>query len=293
MEKITASIVVYKNNPTELERAIRSFLASTLSGKLYIVDNSPTPIARKVCNAFDCTYIFTGSNLGYGKAHNIVMSEILDRSFYHLVLNPDVYFDTDVLEKLFLFMEEHPQTGLMMPKVLYPDGKVQRLCKLLPTPFNLATRRFLPFSGTLLKKINDHYEMNFSQYNKVMNVPFLSGCFMFLRTAALKRTGLFDERFFLYAEDTDLSRRIHHEFKTIFFPFAEIYHTHGRGSYKDLRLTWCNLKSAIQYFNKWGWVFDRERKMVNEIAASTFHSLKNYGPVTIKGASVAQRSMNE
>ena len=293
MEKITASIVVYKNNPVELVRAIKSFLASKLSGKLYIIDNSPTPAAREVCNAFDCHYIFTGSNLGYGKAHNLVMCESIGRASYHLVLNPDVYFDADVLGKLFLFMEEHPQVGLAMPKVLYPDGTLQRLCKLLPTPLNLATRRFLPFSSRLLKKINDHYEMNLSHYNRVMNVPFLSGCFMFLRTAALRKTGLFDERFFLYAEDTDLSRRIHREFKTMFFPFAEIYHSHGRGSYKDLRLTWYNLKSAIQYFNKWGWVFDKERKMVNEIAALPFKTINNYGPVSMNGATVAQRSMNE
>ena len=127
MEKITASIVIYKSNPAELERAIKSFLASTLSGELYIIDNSPTPAAREVCNGFDCNYIFTGANFGYGKAHNLVLCESLSRSSYHLVLNPDVYFDADVLEKLFLFMEEHPHAGLAMPKVLYPDGTLQRL----------------------------------------------------------------------------------------------------------------------------------------------------------------------
>lgn len=293
MENITASIVIYKNDRATLTKAIQSFLASPLSGKLFIIDNSPTDAAREFFKDPSIQYIFSGSNLGYGKAHNIAIRACLNSSAYHLVLNPDVYFEPDVLEKLFSFMEEHTQAGLVMPKVLYPNGTLQRLCKLLPTPLNLATRRFLPLSRSLLKKINDSYEMSFSSYNKVMNVPFLSGCFMFLRTAALKKTGLFDERFFLYAEDTDLSRRIHHEFKTMFFPFAHIYHTHARGSYKDIKLTWYNLKSAVQYFNKWGWVFDEERKKTNELAMRSSNPVKNYGPIIMNGAPVSQRSMNE
>ncbi len=293
MDKITASIVVYKSNPAELERAIKSFQSSALAGELFIVDNSPTPDAREVCLALGCQYIFAGSNLGYGKAHNLVMRNILGRTSYHLVLNPDVYFEADVLEKLFLFMEEHHQAGLVMPKVLYPDGTLQHLCKLLPTPLNLATRRFWPFSRKLLSGMNNQYEMGFSHYNKVMNVPFLSGCFMFLRTASLRKTGLFDERFFLYAEDTDLSRRLHREFKTMFYPFAEIYHTHGRGSYKDLGLMWRNLMSAVRYFNKWGWVFDAERRTINEAAASPFTTVKSYGTAGFQEATVAQRSMND
>jgi GT2 family glycosyltransferase len=96
-----------------------------------------------------------------------------------------------------------------------------------------------------------------------MNVPFLSGCFMFFRTSALKQVGLFDERFFLYAEDTDLSRRMHQQFKTLFYPKAEIFHVHARGSYKNFVLTLHNLKSAAQYFNKWGWFYDPIRKEIN------------------------------
>ncbi len=290
MKKITASIVIYQSKLEELERAISSFLSSSLTGDLYVIDNSSEPIAEDLCRKYNCHYIFANHNLGYGRAHNHVMSKLLDESAYHLVLNPDVYFGPDVLEKLFDFMERHPQTGLVMPKVLYPNGKIQRLCKLLPTPLNLATRRFLP---GCLKKLNDHYEMKFSHYNKLMSVPFLSGCFMFLRNSALKETGLFDERFFLYAEDTDLSRRLHQKFDTIFYPFAEIYHTHARGSYKDLRLTWFNLKSAVQYFNKWGWVFDNERRTINANASFTNDIISDFGAIQTGEKIFAQRSMNE
>ncbi len=262
MEKINASIVVYKTDLNVLQRAVESFFGSTLTGKITIIDNSPADTLRDVCTSWGAKYIFSAKNLGYGSAHNIALKESLDHSQYHLVLNPDVYFTSDTLGKLFRFMEENPQAGLTMPKVKYPTGEVQHVCKLLPTPFNLAGRRFFPKSR-FHQRMNDVYELRESGYNKVMNVPFLSGCFMFFRTSALREVGLFDERFFLYAEDTDLSRRMHLQFETLFCPWAEIVHVHARGSYKNFAHTFYNLKSVSQYFTKWGWFFDSERNAIN------------------------------
>ncbi len=291
MENITGSIVLYKNDPSTVARAVDSFLSSPHVSKLFIIDNSPTDQARTYFKDLKITYIFSGANLGYGKAHNLALSECLHSSTYHLVLNPDVYFEPEVLEQLFYFMEENVHAGLVMPRVLYPDGTLQRICKLLPTPMNLATRRFLPFSEILFRKMNDRYEMNFTNYHSIMNVPFLSGCFMFLRTAALREVGLFDERFFLYAEDTDLSRRMHRKFKTYFYPLVEIKHIHARGSYKNLRLTWHNLRSAFLYFNKWGWFVDEDRKMINEMALKHFEPSPPFENYSMAPSTVAQRSM--
>ena len=265
MEKITASIVVYKNDPALLTQAIDSFLASHITGPLTIIDNSPTAELREVCERRGVTYVFNNENLGYGRGHNVALQGNLDRSLYHLVLNPDVCFSPEVLDKLFHFMENNRQAGLVMPKVLGSGGRLQMLCKLLPSPIDLATRRFFPFENWF-KGRNERYEMKESGYNRVMNIPFLSGCFMFLRTEALRKVGLFDERFFLYAEDTDLSRRMHQQFETLYFPGVEIRHVHARGSYKDVGLTFHNIKSACQYFNKWGWFFDAERDAVNQKA---------------------------
>ncbi len=268
MQKISASIVVYKNDPDVLKRTILSFQRCALGGKLIVIDNSPTDIVRSLCESLGVTYIFNDANLGFGKAHNLALKNVLSDSKYHLVLNPDVYFDEDVLQPLFEFMEEHSQVGLVMPKVLYPDGSLQKLCKLLPTPWNLIFRRFFAFLPGHQKR-NDAYEMACSGYDKVMEVPFLSGCFMFLRTSALAKIGLFDERFFLYAEDTDLSRRMHRAYKTMYYPFVHIYHIHARGSYKNFRLMIRNIISACTYFTKWGWLFDEERKNINQRALTS------------------------
>lgn len=265
MEKLSASIVVYKTDPGQLRQVINCYLNSIDAGHLLVIDNSPTDHLRPLCQSSRVDYIFNGQNLGYGKAHNIALRRSIDTCKYHLVMNADVYFKPDTLSKIVHFMDGHPQAALVMPKVFSAEGKLQMLCKLLPTPMNLGLRRFFPFESWF-RKLNDRYEMRSMGYDRVMNVPFLSGCFMFMRTSALKQAGLFDERFFLYAEDTDLSRRLHEQFQTLYFPGAEIQHVHARGSYKDFWLTLQNLKSAIQYFNKWGWFFDRDRQAVNQRA---------------------------
>jgi hypothetical protein len=148
-----------------------------------------------------------------------------------------------------------------MPKIYYPDGEIQYLCKLLPTPFDLIFRRFLPKKWT--QKRTRKFEMRASGYNKIMDVPYLSGCFMFLRIDAIKEAGLFDERFFMYPEDIDLTRRIHRKYRTVFYPPVSITHYHVRSSYANYKFLFIHLVNMIKYFNKWGWIFDKERRKMN------------------------------
>jgi GT2 family glycosyltransferase len=271
--KISASIVIYKNRVDFLYDAINSFLESTEESTLYLVDNSPTDEFGDLFKHPRVKYIFNNRNIGFGAGHNIALRKALeDNSQYHIVLNPDVYFDKSVIDKLHSFMNENENVGMLMPKILYPDGRLQPVCKLLPSPLTLFSRRFLRFNPSLLNKLNHWYEMHFSGYNKVMDVPFLSGCFMFLRMEAVKTVGLFDERIFLYTEDTDLSRRIHKHYRTVFFPEAVIYHYNEKGSYKNFVIMLHHVSSAITYFNKWGWFFDNERDYVNEKIRLNFTS---------------------
>lgn len=263
--KITASIVIYKNNLALLKRAVQSFLESTEGSILYLIDNSPTDECRPHFIHPRIQYIFNKKNVGFGAGHNIALKDAMNKkSSYHIILNPDVYFEESVIEKLYHFMESDDQIGLIMPKVLYPDGRLQPLCKLLPSPFTLFSRRFLKFNPNLTRRLNHWYEMHFSGYDKVMDVPFLSGCFMFLRVDTLRKVGLFDERIFLYTEDTDLTRRIHKHYRTIFFPEATIYHYNQRHSYRSLAILLRHISSAITYFNKWGWFNDTERENINQ-----------------------------
>ena len=264
-DKVTASIVIYKNRLDMLQKAVQSFLDSTTDSTLYLIDNSPTNAYEQHFKHRRIRYVFNNKNIGFGAGHNIALKDVLKKNTasYHIILNPDVYFGPDVLDQLHAYMDANSQVGLVMPKVLYPDGRLQPLCKLLPSPFTLFTRRFLQFYPYYIKRLNHLYEMHFSGYNRVMDVPFLSGCFMFLRLDALREVGLFDERIFLYTEDTDLTRRIHKRYRTIFFPEVTVYHYNQRGSYKNVIILLHHILSAIKYFNKWGWFNDSERKFIN------------------------------
>ena len=96
-----------------------------------------------------------------------------------------------------------------------------------------------------------------------MEVPYLSGCFMFLRNSALKKVGLFDDNFFMYPEDIDLTRRINENYKTIFYPHSEVVHQHAKESFKNYKLLISHIINIFKYFNKWGWFFDSKRKNTN------------------------------
>jgi hypothetical protein len=258
---INISIVLYKHSPESLAPLIDSILKIKKLGTLYLVDNSPLP-----CGEFNIPkvqYLFTGTNRGYGAGHNIALRKSLKAGIsYHLVLNPDIEIKAQVVEELLEYMENNPDTGQLMPSVVYPDGSRQFLCKLLPAPSDLLFRRFLPTAWT--RKRMHHFEMRATGYSQVMEVPYLSGCFMLLRTSALTVTGLFDERFFMYPEDIDLTRRIHRNYKTIFYPFVTVVHHHEQSSYTNVRMLLIHIVNLIRYFNKWGWYFDSEREQINK-----------------------------
>ncbi|MBB6062817.1 hypothetical protein HNP65_001269 [Thermosipho japonicus] len=268
MVDVVISIVLYNNSEEQVKRTIFSILKSKLDLKVILIDNSCHDNLRNLISIDNrrIEYIFNNANFGFGRAHNVALKKSIEESVpYHLVLNPDVFFEEFVLEELYTFMKKNDDIGLIMPKVLYPDGKIQYLCKLLPTPIDLIGRRFFNFDPfkKIVEKRNEIYELRFTNYDKVMEVPNLSGCCMFLNVKYLKKTGLFDERFFMYLEDTDLSRRIHKVARTIYFPYVYVYHEYKKGSYKNFKLLRYHIDSAIKYFNKWGWFFDKERDYVN------------------------------
>lgn len=115
----------------------------------------------------------------------------------------------------------------------------------------------------MIKRRNTRFELIQSGFSKALNVPFLSGCFMFFRMSAIEDVGMFDEHFFLYAEDVDITRRMHQKYETIFYPDTTIYHTFTRGSRRSLRLLFIQIINIMRYLNKWGWWRDEERDEVN------------------------------
>ncbi len=255
------SIVAYDHPPEMIRGAVVSFLNTDLNVKLYVVDNYQKSKLKTALTGLNIHYCSTENNLGYGRGHNWAISQG-DRTDYYLVFNPDVSFDSGTLEILKDFMDNDSTVGIVMPKVLNEDGSVQYLCKLVPTPVDLVLRRFFPLDRVLDKR-NRSYEMRYSGYDETMDVPVLSGCFMFIRSEALRRAGAFDNRYFMYLEDVDLCRRINKHFRSVYYPKAVICHEHLKGSYKNKKLLWYHVRSGVKYFNKWGWFLDKDRRITN------------------------------
>ena len=228
--------------------------------RVYVVDNSPEPFAIRVSDRVQ--YIHTGKNLGYGRAHNIAIRDsIYDQVPLHLVMNSDILVKAADIDTLCAFVLSQPAVGHLMPRVVNPQGELQHLCKLLPTPLDVFGRRFLPASW--VRRRNSRYELHDADYSRPMNVPYLSGCFMLLRTEAVQKARLFDERYFMYPEDIDLTRTIHRDYLTLYYPAITIVHNHKKASYQSWRMLWVHIVNMCRYFNKWGWLFDAERRQFN------------------------------
>jgi GT2 family glycosyltransferase len=260
---ITGSLVLYHNSREDVKNVIKSFLGYGSTSILIIIDNSLDDSLSELCINDRVKYIFNNSNIGFGAAHNIAFKEAyILKSDYHILLNPDVHFSPTIIADLEVKLESDFLIGAIMPKIIYPSGSTQYLCKLIPTPIDLILRRFL-FVKDLKEKLKKRYELRFFSYDEEVEVPIISGCFMFIRSSILEKINGFDERFFMYLEDVDLCRRINKQSKLVYFPKVKVVHNYEKGSYKSMKLLSYHIKSAIKYFNKWGWFFDNERKKTN------------------------------
>ncbi|RDC54318.1 glycosyltransferase [Pedobacter chinensis] len=268
----SGSIVLYNNEATSLKKAIDSFLKANNKGVLYLIDNSTSDVLKKLANMERIHYIHNPSNPGFGAAHNVALNLAIEAGYqYHFIINPDIYFNVDIITPMLNYMQDRPDVGMLMPEVLNEDGSVQYLPKLLPSPFWIF-RRKLKKPAKIHQKFVDKYELQKVGRRTIYNSPLLSGCFTLLNLTAIKELGGYDDQYFMYFEDFDLSRRIHRKYKTIYFPNVSVYHSYDSGANKSSRLFSIFVSSAITYFNKWGWFFDKERIKVNKETLKQFES---------------------
>ena len=259
---LSVSVVLYKTPESDIASLLLSHFNSSVAINLHFIDNSPEDSLRRYFEAYDVRYDHYPNNPGYGAGHNIAIRESLRNNIkYHLVLNADIDFGSGCLETLISEMEKRPRLGLCVTKLLTRDGKIEYACKLLPHPSDLAVRlpiisRFVHASST--------YDLRFTNYDAPMWSPYYSGSFLFFRTDVFREIGLFDERFFMYPEDIDISRRVLSRFESQFLPHAEATHTHAAASKKSIRMFYIHMVNMIKYFNKWGWFKDEDRERLNQ-----------------------------
>lgn len=260
---VVGSIVLYNTAPAELARAIAQFLAAPLRSHFVVVDNSPMPTKIPECDPQQVTYVFAGSNLGYGRGHNIAIRSAKGKSRYNLIMNTDIIYEPRAIEYLVRFMDERPSAVMVAPRILHPDGTLQHVCRLLPTPANLFVRRFLAHT-VLARRMDEDYELRWWKHDTIECLPYFQGSFVLTRTEVCNQIDGFDERFFMYGEDIDLTRRLYRIGETLYVPDVSITHEYRRMSNHGWRGTWIGIRNNVRYFNKWGWFIDAERRRINE-----------------------------
>lgn len=268
--KVTFSVVAYNSPYAEIERVVRSILLYAGAKTIYIVDNSPVDKLSALCQLDACVrYKHFPENLGFGVANNWAMKQAREEGCaYHFVVNPDIYYDKDVVAPMIDYLEAHPMVGELMPRILSPDGSKQHLPKLIPSPLMLLQRQLSRIWMNGGGKWMERFEMRAMRDDRVYEIGQASGCFVALRMKSYEKCGGFDPRYFLYFEDADLCRNIHKHYVTAYFPMVSVYHEYGRAASKNMRHFMYFLSSCVKYFCKWGWFFDKERRAYNRFLLS-------------------------
>ncbi|MBQ2940386.1 MAG: glycosyltransferase [Clostridia bacterium] len=251
MKKVSVSLVSY-NSGDVIEAALTSLFREVTGVELavYVVDNGGSDgTAGRVRDKFpQVTVLDLKENRGFGGGHNAVLP-LLD-SDYHLILNPDVIFTYDALTPLCEWLDEHGDTVLVTPLILNADGTVQQVPRRLPKRRYMYSRPLARFGG-VFRKWREEYTMNGSRFDGPTDITFCTGCFMVVRTDVYKQIGGFDEDFFLYCEDADLSRRLSAYGRLVCLPQHSVTHGWERGSSKSGHLRKLHLQAMETYFAKW------------------------------------------
>ncbi len=246
---LSLSMVTYNS-----ERWIDGFFNSLKALKstnyhLYVIDNGSADdtvrLVKKHLGA-NVTLIENKDNLGFGKAHNLILDELTSK--YHLIINPDITMNDDVVCRMARYMDDHNDIGILTPKVKFPDGTLQLLPKKNPRLLYLVSRRV---NLSCLKKYRADYEMLERGTESAFDIEFCTGAFMFVRTALLKKVGGFDDRYFMYFEDADLTREIRQFARAEYNPSFVVFHEWERAGSKSLKFFLIQIYSMIKYMIKW------------------------------------------
>jgi len=265
---ISISIVVHELNQAVLERVLACLVKAVDEARaaellhnacLYLINNSNNPaLLKNIPASVDLSSLElvtrTGhGNIGYGRGHNLAIAET--GSQYHLVLNPDVYLESDALVHGLRCLQTQPETVAVAPSISNGNGDPESACKRYPGVLDLLLRGFAP--GPVRRRFHSRlarYDMReLSRTELTDNIPIISGCCMLFRTEVLRRLDGFDPRYFLYFEDFDLSLRAHHHGSLTFVPAMRIVHLGGNSARKGLRHILMFGRSALRFFSTHGW----------------------------------------
>lgn len=251
IKKVTMSIVTY-NSADEIHTLMEAVKKCNMFDEItvFVVDNNSSD---NTCEIIKNDYpwvrlIINSKNLGFGKAHNLVIKNI--ESKYHIIVNPDILFSTNTIREVTKFMDENEDIVIMTPMILNVDGTQQFLPKKNPSMKYMIGGLFEKYNS-YCKKLREEYTLKTEKIDEPIDVDFCTGAFMFTRTDALKKVNGFDERYFLHFEDADLTRELKKIGRAVYNPNIKVTHKWHRENKKINKSFFVALKSMFIYMKKW------------------------------------------
>ena len=249
---LSACVVLYHCGD-EVFDALRCLENSNVEISVYLCDNSPEEMtADKLQWTFPgVTILPQRGNVGFGRANNAVLPHLQSR--YHLIMNPDVTFAPDLLARMMMYMNAHPNIAVLTPRVMNEDGTEQFLPKKRIAVHYLMGGLW-ETRGGIFRRWREEFTLADMDVRSPIPVEFATGCFLLIRTEVFRKLEGFDPRFFLYQEDSDLSRRILEQNlgSIVYHPDMQVTHRWARENTRTLKGRLRQMRSVIKYFRKWG-----------------------------------------
>lgn len=273
LPSLCVSVVLHHSDPVRLGETLGTLLLAVKEARsagvvaavtLAVIDNSVCSHYHRLLQQqlatqpwaeadMTCEVLQMSRNAGYGAGHNEALKHW--PADCHLILNPDIALAPEALRLGLEYLCDYPLTALVCPRGEAGDGSPAHLSKRLPTVLVLVLRAFAPVRlQQLFAQRLAQYEMHDLQTaGQPAPVPLASGCFMLVRGAALRAVGGFDERYFLYFEDFDLSLRLAGQGAVEYLPTMHVRHYGGASAAKGWRHRWWFLRSGVRFFSDHGW----------------------------------------
>lgn len=256
---VTAIVLNYRSH-RDTVKCVQALLEQTIADQMEILvtdnhsdDESMGFIRAHLRGNSAVTIVENRSNIGYGAGNNAAVRQA--KGEYLLIVNPDNVLPRDGIEAMLTYLQEHPDTGIVGPALVYPDGTVRPSARPFPTPADLFRKRMNP------TKWHQEFERARKTLEKkdAVDVDWMVGACLLLKTELFRKLGGFDERFFLFFEDIDICRRIHDMgLRVVYLPKIKVLDRKGRLSGSSMfsllsrKTTRIHAASAVKYFLKWG-----------------------------------------
>jgi len=257
-------VIVNWNTRDLLRRCLTTVYASSgdIRYRVVVVDNgSDDASAEMVAAEFPQAALISGhGNVGYPQGNNLGLralgfpggAEGPRGPRYALLLNPDTELPADALCRAVRYMDEHPEIGVLGPRLVLPDGSLDLACRRsFPSP-TVSMWRMLQLSRLFPRsRVFGQYNLTYLDDRETAEVDSVVGAFMLVRREAIEKVGLLDEQFFMYGEDLDWAKRIKEAgWKIIYYPEIEVLHVKRAASRQSKRAQFEFVRAMLLFYNK-------------------------------------------